>query len=64
MNAFYVMNGIFDGVARAIDESGRSDIILITHDNGIAQEAKRVVRVADGKIIFGTHPNAKKGRCL
>ncbi|WNX85566.1 ABC transporter ATP-binding protein [Agathobaculum sp. NTUH-O15-33] len=27
-------------------------IVLITHDNGIAQEAKRVVRVADGKIIF------------
>ncbi len=33
MNAFYVMNGIFDGVARAIDESGRSDIILITHES-------------------------------
>ena len=27
-------------------------IVLITHDNSIAQEAKRVVRVADGKIIF------------
>lgn len=27
-------------------------IVLITHDNGIAQEAKHVVRVADGKIIF------------
>lgn len=27
-------------------------IVLITHDNGIAQEANRVVRVADGKIIF------------
>ena len=27
-------------------------IVLITHDNGIAQEAQRVVRVADGKIIF------------
>ena len=26
--------------------------MLITHDNGIAQEAQRVVRVADGKIIF------------
>ena len=27
-------------------------IVLITHDNSIAAEAKRVVRVADGKIIF------------
>ena len=27
-------------------------IVLITHDNSIAQEAARVVRVADGKIIF------------
>ena len=27
-------------------------IVLITHDNGIAQEAKRVVRVADGRIIY------------
>ena len=27
-------------------------IVLITHDNSIAQEAERVVRVADGKIIF------------
>ena len=27
-------------------------IVLITHDNSIAQEAKRVVRVADGHIVF------------
>ena len=27
-------------------------IVLITHDNSIAAEAQRVVRVADGKIIF------------
>lgn len=27
-------------------------IVLITHDNSIAAEAERVVRVADGKIIF------------
>ncbi|MGI6180769.1 MAG: ABC transporter ATP-binding protein [Agathobaculum sp.] len=27
-------------------------IVLITHDNSIAAEARRVVRVADGKIIF------------
>ncbi|HEX3020854.1 MAG TPA: ABC transporter ATP-binding protein [Lachnospiraceae bacterium] len=27
-------------------------IVLITHDNSIAAEAERVVRLADGKIIF------------
>ena len=26
-------------------------IILITHDNGIAAQARRIVRVMDGKII-------------
>ena len=25
-------------------------MILITHDNGIAEQAKRVVRIMDGKI--------------
>ena len=34
-----------------LNEEGNT-IVLITHDNGIAQEAKRVIRVADGKIIF------------
>ena len=28
-----------------------STVILITHDNGIAATARRVVRIADGKII-------------
>lgn len=27
-------------------------IVLITHDNGIAAQAKRIVRVMDGKIIY------------
>ena len=27
-------------------------IVMITHDNAIAGEAKRVVRIHDGKIIF------------
>ena len=26
-------------------------VILITHDNGIASQAKRIVRVMDGKIL-------------
>ena len=32
-----------------------STIILITHDNGIAATAKRVVRLSDGKIISDKH---------
>jgi putative ABC transport system ATP-binding protein len=28
-----------------------STIILITHDNGIATTARRIVRLADGKIV-------------
>ena len=36
---------------KKLNEEGNT-IVLITHDNGIAAEAKRVVRVADGKIIF------------
>ena len=28
-----------------------STVILITHDNGIAATARRIVRVSDGKIV-------------
>ena len=28
-----------------------STIILITHDNGIAATARRIVRISDGKIV-------------
>ncbi|MBO4355582.1 MAG: ABC transporter ATP-binding protein [Clostridia bacterium] len=28
-----------------------STVILITHDNGIAKSAKRIVRISDGKIV-------------
>ena len=30
---------------------GGNTIVLITHDNGIAATARRIVRIADGKII-------------
>ena len=36
---------------KQLNEEGNT-IVMITHDNSIAMEAKRVVRVADGKIIF------------
>mgnify|MGYP000016156592 FL=1 len=29
----------------------RSTVILITHDNGIAAQAKRVIRIMDGHIV-------------
>lgn len=37
-------------ILRGLHNSGRS-VILITHDNDIAAQAKRVVRILDGKIV-------------
>lgn len=37
-------------ILRGLHNSGRS-VILITHDNDIADQAKRVVRILDGKIV-------------
>ncbi len=36
-------------ILRNLHEEGRT-VILITHDNGIAQSAKRIIRIMDGKI--------------
>ena len=36
---------------KKIHEEGNT-VIMITHDNSIALEAKRVIRIADGKINF------------
>ena len=35
---------------KELNEEGNT-IILVTHDNSIAAEAKRIVRISDGKII-------------
>ena len=35
---------------KKLNEEGNT-IILVTHDNGIAEQAKRVIRIQDGKII-------------
>ena len=35
---------------KKLNEEGNT-IILVTHDNGIASQAKRIVRIQDGKII-------------
>lgn len=36
-------------ILKELHEEGRT-VILITHDNGIAEQAKRVVKIKDGKI--------------
>ncbi len=37
-------------ILHELHEEGRT-VILITHDNGIADEAQRVIRIQDGKVI-------------
>lgn len=37
-------------ILHELHKEGRT-VILITHDNGIAEEAERVIRIQDGKII-------------
>ena len=37
------------GILKIMHKTGRT-VILITHDNGIAAQARRVVRIMDGKI--------------
>lgn len=43
------------GILRSLNAQGTT-VILITHDNGIAAKAKRIVRLIDGKIVSDT-PN-------
>jgi len=38
---------------KKLNEEGNT-IILVTHDNNIAAQAKRIVRISDGKIIEDT----------
>lgn len=40
-------------ILRELHEEGRT-VILITHDNGIAAQAKRVIKIMDGKIESDT----------
>ena len=41
------------GILKDMHKTGKT-IILITHDNGLADQAKRVVRIMDGKIESDT----------
>ena len=39
---------------RELHKEGRT-VILITHDNEIAQQADRVIRINDGKVVEDTN---------
>lgn len=41
---------------KGLHDEGRT-IILITHDEHVAQHAKRVIHIQDGRILSDTHPN-------
>jgi len=40
---------------KELNEAGNT-IILVTHDNGIAAQAKRVLRMSDGKLVYDGEP--------
>lgn len=40
---------------KELNEAGNT-IILVTHDNGIAAQAKRVLRVSDGRLVYEGEP--------
>ena len=46
-------------ILRGQHEEGRT-VILITHDNKIAESAKRVIRIMDGKVVSDTVVKKKK----
>ena len=46
-------------ILRGLHEEGRT-VILITHDNKIAESAKRVIRIMDGKVVSDTAVKKKK----
>ena len=41
-------------ILKTLHEEGRT-VILITHDNDIAAQAKRVIKIIDGKIVQDSH---------
>jgi len=44
---------------KELHEAGNT-IVLITHDNGIAAEAPRIIRIHDGRVIYDGSPNEEK----
>ena len=48
------------GLLKIVAKQFRQTIVLITHDNDIAQMADRIVRIEDGKIMKGSESYAEK----
>ena len=45
------------GYLKLLNNEGRT-IILITHDNAIARQAQRIIRLEDGKIVYDGQPDS------
>ncbi|CCZ35115.1 putative uncharacterized protein [Firmicutes bacterium CAG:646] len=48
------------GLLKIVAKQFRQTIVLITHDNDIAQMADRIVRIEDGKIVKGSESYAEE----
>lgn len=48
------------GLLKIVAKQFRQTIVLITHDNDIAQMADRIVRIEDGKIMKGSESYAEE----
>lgn len=47
-------------ILRELHSEGRT-VILITHDNEIAEQADRVIKIRDGRIVSDTRHDAVTG---
>ena len=45
------------GYLQLLNNEGRT-IVLITHDNSIARQAQRIIRLEDGKIVYDGQPDS------
>lgn len=48
------------GLLKIVAKQFRQTIVLITHDNDVAQMAERIVRIEDGKIVKGSESYAEE----
>lgn len=47
------------GIIEQLHQEGNT-IVLITHDEGLAKKAERMVRITDGRVDNGEHPDEKE----
>ena len=48
------------GLLKVLSKKYQQTLIVITHDNDIAQMADRIVQIEDGRILIGSDLNAKE----